>query len=419
MSIQFETDGGVVSCLQLAACVDMSVELSDAALNFIRNAIESAAAKAQVGQCPTQWCIRMSADCFVLMVAPETTSTKWCITSKCTCPCNRTQQRRTCWRSWKQRKRRSSARRARRPSGARARLPPAAAPPTPRPRCRHQSCCPPACASMRCEIWKCIYLSRAQALTSSANALRCVQIGDVSIGPAQCWLPVDLLVQAGGCTSGTCMCCHRTVASILSQHHAANCVLFTIAAPCVLLWSEASDAASLLMPSELCCCRRATAPWSLLRAATSAARSPRSRTPPRRLLSPPSQRRSERQHSSRARQPPSSSSRSSRTSRQQASRRSRSLHSHSNLQSRQPRQRPRRRSGLSSGSPSSRRLRRRQQQLTAATGSRRESLRQRSSRRPMALHSSRSHCPLTAPILRYAFPAGAVKHRRKSRFQAM
>jgi hypothetical protein len=33
--------------LQLAACVDMSVELSDVALNFIRCAIESAAAKAQ------------------------------------------------------------------------------------------------------------------------------------------------------------------------------------------------------------------------------------------------------------------------------------------------------------------------------------------------------------------------------------
>jgi hypothetical protein len=36
--------------VQLAACVDMSVELSDAALNFIRCAIESAAAKAQASR---------------------------------------------------------------------------------------------------------------------------------------------------------------------------------------------------------------------------------------------------------------------------------------------------------------------------------------------------------------------------------
>lgn len=33
--------------VQLAACVDMSVELSEAALSFIRYAIEAAAAKAQ------------------------------------------------------------------------------------------------------------------------------------------------------------------------------------------------------------------------------------------------------------------------------------------------------------------------------------------------------------------------------------
>ena len=44
--------------LQLAACVDMSVELSDAALNFIRCAIEGAAAKAQVGA----WHTSMSED---------------------------------------------------------------------------------------------------------------------------------------------------------------------------------------------------------------------------------------------------------------------------------------------------------------------------------------------------------------------
>jgi len=37
--------------VQLAACVDMSVELSDAALNYVRTAIESAAAKAQVRSC--------------------------------------------------------------------------------------------------------------------------------------------------------------------------------------------------------------------------------------------------------------------------------------------------------------------------------------------------------------------------------
>lgn len=33
--------------VQLAACVDMSVELSEAALSFIRYGIEAAAAKAQ------------------------------------------------------------------------------------------------------------------------------------------------------------------------------------------------------------------------------------------------------------------------------------------------------------------------------------------------------------------------------------
>jgi hypothetical protein len=38
------------ACVQLAACVDMSVELSDAALNFIRCAIEGAAAKAQASR---------------------------------------------------------------------------------------------------------------------------------------------------------------------------------------------------------------------------------------------------------------------------------------------------------------------------------------------------------------------------------
>ena len=38
----------VAGTLQLAACVDMSVELSEAALSFIRSGIEAAAAKAQV-----------------------------------------------------------------------------------------------------------------------------------------------------------------------------------------------------------------------------------------------------------------------------------------------------------------------------------------------------------------------------------
>ncbi len=36
---------------QLAACVDMSVELSEAALSFIRSGVEAAAAKAQVELC--------------------------------------------------------------------------------------------------------------------------------------------------------------------------------------------------------------------------------------------------------------------------------------------------------------------------------------------------------------------------------
>ena len=180
------------------------MELSDAALNFIRCAIENAAAKAQVRgsvRCCSSVCLNGSNSrvfkprgCIplLLLASPLCLPCKHCNTlavpirpavkrrcwqqspGRCcislraahrSTPCSigllrplnpenayicRTRPRRTCWRSWRRRRRRRRARPATRRSGARARPPPAAAPPTPPLRCPRPSCCPPACASTRC-----------------------------------------------------------------------------------------------------------------------------------------------------------------------------------------------------------------------------------------------------------------------------